>query len=302
MAEIVGAGRHRFIQDENWARLPAHIELKAAAVTVDAQDRVFCFNRNPDHPVLVFDRDGNFLASWGAGLFKQPHAIRFAPDGNLWLTDGHLHQFFLFTPEGRLLRTIGERGVRSDTGVPEDDMSSSAWKKVTHGGGPFNIPNDIAVAADGSLFMADGYANARVHMFTTDGAYRFSWGEPGDGEGEFNLPHGIWIDRRGDVLVADRENNRVQVFDQTGTFKAIWPTEMIGPAFFYVDAEDVVYIPEHNGGMFSVLNRDGERLARWGDAIHKSCHGVWGDSQGDIYVVMPGAWGRTRRVVKHRRV
>jgi len=302
MTDIVGTGRHCFRVNENWARLPDHIELKAAAVTVDAQDRVFCFNRSAEHPVLVFDRDGRFLTSWGAGLFKQPHAIRANADGSLWLTDGHLHQFFQFTPEGTLLRTIGARGARSDTGVPDDDMSSSAWKKVTHGGGPFNIPNDIAVAADAALFMADGYANARVHKFSADGAHLFSWGEPGNGPGQFNLPHGIWIDRRGDVLVADRENNRVQVFDQGGRLKAIWPSELIGPAFFYVDAEDVVYIPEHNAGLFSVLNRDGERLAQWGGAVHKSCHGVSGDSQGDIYVVQPGDWGRTRRVVKFSRV
>ena len=302
MTQIVGAGRHRYAVDNDWAKLPPGIEMKAAAVTVDDQDRVFCFNRVADHPVLVFDRDGTFLESWGAGLFGQPHAIRFDPEGMLWLTDGHLMQFYRFTPDGRLLSTIGERGQRSDTGVPADDLSSTAWKRVTHAGGPFNIPTDIAFAPDGAMFMTDGYGNARVHKFDAQGRHVTSWGEPGTGPNQFNLPHGIWIDRHGRLLVADRENDRVQVFDQAGTLLDIWPTRLVGPAFFYVDAEDVVYIPEHNAGFVSVLTLGGETLARWGGPMHKSCHGIWGDSQGDIYVVQPGAWGRTRRVVKYRRL
>jgi sugar lactone lactonase YvrE len=250
---------------------------------------------------VVFDRDGNFITSWGAGQFIQPHAIRFDAQGNLWLTDGHAMQFMQFTPDGKLLRTIGVRGQRSDTGVPNDDLSSTAWKKVTHGGGPFNIPTDIALAPDGTMFMSDGYGNARVHKFTADGRCVASWGQPGTAPGQFNLPHGVWVDRRGRLLVADRENDRVQIFDQGGTFLGMWPTELIGPAFFYVDPDDIVYIPEHNGGMISILTLDGERLARWGGPIHKSCHGIWGDSRGDIYVVQPGEWGRVRRVVKYVR-
>jgi hypothetical protein len=82
----------------------------------------------------------------------------------------------------------------------------------------------------------------------------------------------------------------------------IWPTELIGPAFFYVDNDDVVYIPEHNGGRISILTLDGERLARWGDGpVHRSCHGIWVDSHRDLYVVQPGEWGRARRIVKYSR-
>jgi len=175
---------------------------------------------------------------------------------------------------------------------------------VTHGGGPFNLPTDIAFAPDGSMFMTDGYGNARVHKFSPDARHQFSWGEPGTAPGQFNLPHGVWIDSRGRVLVADRENDRVQVFDQSGKLLQVWPVELIGPAFFYVDKNDVVYIPEHNGGMVSILTLDGERLARWGDGpIMRSIHGIWGDSRGDFYCVQPGSWQpRARRVVKYERV
>ena len=113
-------------------------------------------------------------------------------------------------------------------------FSSAAYKQVTHGGGPFNLPTDIAFAPSGEMFMSDGYGNARVHKFSADGKYLFSWGEPGTAPGQFNLPHGVWIDRRGRLLVADHENDRVQVFDQNGKLLTVWPTELIGPAFFYV--------------------------------------------------------------------
>jgi DNA-binding beta-propeller fold protein YncE len=255
--------------------------------------------------VVIFDRDGKFVGSWGEGLFRFPHAIRIVPENGhdvAWVCDEHLQQFYKFTTDGKLLQTIGERGHRSDTGVPSDDFASSAWQKVTHGGGPFNLPTDIAFAPDGAMFMTDGYGNARVHKFSADAQYLFSWGEPGTAPGQFNLPHGVWIDRRGRVLVADRENDRVQVFDQDGKLLNVWPTELIGPAFFYVDAEDIVYIPEHNGGMISILTLDGERLARWGDGpVNRSCHGIWCDSRRDLYVVQPGEWGRVRRIVKYHR-
>src|SRR5262245_3679241 len=300
-ATTVGSGKYTYEVNDDWAKLPEGWVMPAAAVTVDAQDRVYCFNRSPEHPVVVFDRDGNVLGSWGAGLFEFPHTIRADEHGNLWLVDRALGQMLYFTAAGTLLRSIGTRGYRSDTGVDPADSSSSAWTKVTHGGPPFNLPTDIALTPSGEMFVTDGYGNARVHKFAADGTHVASWGEPGKAPGQFNLPHGIWIDRRGRVLVCDRENDRVQVFDQQGGLLGIWSTELVGPAVFYVDADDVVYIPEHNGGFVSVLSLDGERLARWGDPSFRSCHGIWGDSHGDLYVVRPGAWGRSRRVVKYTR-
>jgi len=272
MESIVGSGNYRYRVHEDWQLPPEWLDVKACAVSVDSQDRVYCFNRNDAHPVVVFDRDGKFLSSWGEGRFKFPHAIRIVQENGedrVWLCDEHLNQFYKFTTDGKLLQTIGEKGARSDTGVPDSEWSSAAYKQVTHGGGPFNLPTDIAFAPDGSMFMTDGYGNARVHKFSPDAKYQSSWGEPGNGPGQFNLPHGVWIDSRGRVLVADRENDRVQVFDKSGKFLQVWPVELIGPAFFYIDKNDIVYIPEHNGGMVSLLTLDGERLARC--ATGRSC-------------------------------
>ena len=301
-SSIVGSGAYTFEVQEDWAKLPAGWEMPAAAVTVDARDRVYCFNRSPEHPVAVFDREGNYLSSWGVGLFAFPHTIRVDAGGNLWLVDRDHGQMFHFTPDGTLLRTIGTRGYRSDTGIDPGEPRSTAYRKIARAAGPFNLPTDIAVAPSGEMFVTDGYGNARVHKFAGDGGHLFSWGEPGSGPGQFALPHAVWLDRYGRVMVCDRENDRVQVFDQQGNFLRAWPTRLIGPAVFYVDPDDVVYIPEHNGGLVSVLTLEGERLAQWGDPSFRSCHGIWGDSRGDLYVVRPGAWGRDRRVVKHVRV
>ena len=296
--KTVGAGKYTYQVKTEWAKLPEGWEMPAAAVAGDSQDRVFCFNRDPDHPIIIFDREGNYLSSWGAGIISFAHAILLDREDNVWLVDRNNHQVMKFTSDGRPLMTIGAKGHRSDTGVPADDLSSTAYQSVTHGGEPFNMPAGIAFNPQGEVFIADGYANARVHKFSPAGEHILSWGEPGPGPGQFNLPHGIWIDRNGRVLVADRENDRVQVFAQDGEYLETWPTQLIGPALFYVDDEDTVYIPEHDAGLISILTLQGELLAQWGSIDHRSCHGIWVDSHKDLYVVMPGDWGRTRRVVK----
>lgn len=300
-ATIVGSGTHTYEVNEEWARLPEGWAMPAAAVAVDSQDRVFCFNRDPDHPIVIFDRDGRYLDSWGAGTIAFAHAIKIDHEDNLWLVDRDNQLIMKFTPTGEPLMTIGIKGYRSDTGVDPSDFSSKAYQKVTHGGDPFNLPTDVAWNPAGELFITDGYGNARVHKFTADGKHLFSWGEPGTGPGEFNMPHGVWIDRHGRVLVCDRENDRVQVFTQDGAFVSTWPTHLIGPAVFYIDDEDFVYIPEHNGGMISILTLEGERIAQWGDPAYRSCHGLWVDSHRDLYVVQPIKGLKGRRVVKYVR-
>ena len=122
-----------------------------------------------------------------------------------------------------------------------------------------------------------------------------SWGEPGDGPSEFHLPHGAWIDRRGRLLITDRENDRIQVFSQDREHLTTWPTELIGAAVICIDDEDIVYVAEHNGGMISILNLDGERLAPGGSPTHPSCPGIWGESPKDLSGVeaYEGSHGRT---------
>ena len=271
--------------------------MPAAAVAVDSQDRVFVFNRALEHPIVVFDREGNYLTSWGEGPFVNPHAMLIDGEDNLWLVDSDGGQVMKFTPSGELLMAIGTKGYRSDTGVDPADFSHSRWDEVRHGGEPFNLPAGVALAPSGDIFVADGYANSRVHKFSPEGRLLLSWGEPGSGPSEFKLPHGICVDGRGRVLVADQKNLRVQAFTQDGEYLTTWPTDFMGPAVFYAE-DDILYVVEHDGGLVSVVTLDGERLARWGSEVHKSCHGICLDSRRDMYFVRPGEWGRVRRVVK----
>ena len=171
--------------------------MPAAAVYGDSKDNVYCFNRNPDHPVMIFDREGNFLSSWGEGLFLFPHAIILDKEDNVWLVERNDCQIMKFTSDGQLLMTIGLKGFRSDTGADNSDFSSNGWKQVTHGETRSTCPPASPSTTRGRIFIADGYANARVHRFESNGRYVESWGGPGDGPGQFNLPHGAWIDRRG---------------------------------------------------------------------------------------------------------
>ena len=299
--QTVGSGQYTYDMDVNWAKVPEGWNMPAAAVYGDSQDRVYCFNRDPDHPVMVFDRDGTFLSSWGAGLFLFPHAIILDQNDDVWLVERNDGQIMKFTSDGRLLMTIGLKGFRSDTGADNTDFSSNSWKQVTHGGPPFNLPAGIAVNGAGEIFVADGYANAMVHKFEANGRYVESWGGPGEGPGQFNLPHGAWIDRKGQLLIADRENDRVQVFSQDGGHISTWPSKLIGPAAMYIDDDEIAYVVEHNAGLVSVLTGEGERLAQWGSMTHRSCHGIWVDSQKDIYVVEPYEGSQGRTVVKFRR-
>ncbi len=296
--KIVGSGKFTYEVHENWARLPAGWQMPAASVAGDSQERIYCFNRDLAHPVIVFDQDGNYLSSWGKGMFTFPHEIKFDKEDNLWLVDRDQGLIYKCTKEGKILMTIGTRGYRSDTGVDQTDFGSDAFKRVKRASGPFNLPAGINFNDSGEIFIADGYANARVHMFSADGKLLLSWGTPGTGPGQCNLPHGVWIDRLGRVLVTDRENDRIQIFDQNGTFLTAWKTKLIGAAVIFVDDDDIVYVAEHNGGLISVLDLEGRRLAQWGGIIHKGCHGIWVDSRKDIYVVQAGDWGRDRRVVK----
>ncbi|HWU95807.1 MAG TPA: peptidyl-alpha-hydroxyglycine alpha-amidating lyase family protein, partial [Sphingomonas sp.] len=164
--------------------------------------------------VEVFDgATGKLKREWGAGLFVVPHGISVGPGDHVWITDTGTSQVFEFTPDGALLRTLGERGV------PGAD--------ATH----FDRPTDVAPMPDGSFYVADGYGNSRVAKFAADGRLIFQWGTRGTGPGQFNIPHALAVDGKGRVFVADRVNDRVQVFDGTSHYLTEWKSPAIGRPF-----------------------------------------------------------------------
>ena len=198
-----------------WERIPAgYTHPDVAAVAVDSRDRVFLFCRS-DHPVMIYERDGRFVGSWGEGMFTmRTHGITIGPDDSVYCTDDAGHSVRKFTPDGKLLLTLGDNGGKpSDTGYDGSTITT-----VTRSAPPFNRPTNLAVAPNGDLFVSDGYGNARVHRFSATGKLLASWGEPGTGPGQFMLPHGIAVGATGNVLVCDRESDRIQIFTPEGRF------------------------------------------------------------------------------------
>lgn len=271
----------------DWHKLPDGMTLhETPGVAVDADDRLFALTRNTDNPVLVFDADGTFVRTFGAGTFSaRTHAITIAPDGSVFCVDDGRHTVTKWTPEGELLLTIG----RPDE--PAEKFS----------GEPFNRPTDVAVASDSSLYISDGYGNARVHHYSAAGELLHSWGSPGIDRGQFMCPHNISIDADDRLYVADREALRVQVFDGEGTLLDIWH-DVHRPCGLTVGQDGLVYIGELNGVALmdgalgighrvSVYDRSGTLLGRFGAVEEGSDagqfiapHSVAVDSRGDVYV------------------
>ena len=283
----LGTGEFTYQVAVDWEKLPPGYSWReVAAVAVDSKDRVWVFNRG-DHPMIAFDTDGNFLDSWGEGVFTTPHGLTLGPDDTVYCTDNGDHTVRQFTLDGKLLMTIGEPGKPSDL----------------YSGHPFNGCTDVALdPKTGDLYISDGYGNARVHKYSPDGRLLFSWGSPGSDPGEFSVVHNIATDKDGYVYVADRELHRVQVFDSKGRFQTQW-NDLHRPCALYISQEQHVYIGELGWGLMdtfhlpnigpriTVMNTRGERLARighlgWGLEAGQfiAPHGIGLDSKGGIYL------------------
>ena len=291
MPVILGSGAHRYRVVEDWAKLPDGWEFKdAAAVAVDSKDRVYVFNRG-EHPMIVFDRDGTFIKSWGeGGLFPHAHGLSIDENDVLYLTDDGGHTVTKCTTDGKVLLQLGVPGK------PTPYMSGLPFHRCTH----------TAVSPDGDIYVSDGYGNARVHKYSPDGKLLLSWGEPGTDRGQFNIAHNIVTDAQGWVYVADRENHRVQVFDENGKYETQW-TNMHRPCGLFCcrGKKTLEFIIGELGPNMSVnrnlpnigprltiVDAKGEKLARLGGEAGPGLetgkfvapHGLAVDSRGDIYV------------------
>ena len=289
MGTVLGSGRFTYEVQTDWAKLPSgwcfHEVVDAV---VDVQDRVYIFTRG-EHPIMVFDREGKFLTSWGEGIFKRPHGLTLGPKDTLYVTDDVAHAVYQFTLDGKLLMTIGTPG------------KGAAFMS----GQPFRQPTKVALHPQtGELYISDGYGNARVHKYSARGEYQFSWGEPGTDPGQFNLVHSVAFDHQGRLYVADRENHRVQIFDDQGHYLSQW-NNMHRPCGLHIagEKEQWVYVGElppsmpvnqnypNIGARVSIYNLQGLLLARLGDIRPGeepnqfwAPHGLAVDSHGDIYV------------------
>jgi streptogramin lyase len=227
---------------ENWATLPEGRTMgSSCAVDIGPDSSVWVFERCGANtcagsnlaPVLKFDRSGKLLKSFGGGMFVFPHGLFVDREGNVWVTDaqgrdGKGHQVFKFSPEGKVLLTLGKAGVAGDS----NDT--------------FNQPSDVLVAPNGDIFVADGHggnSNARIVKFSKNGTFIKSWGKKGTGPGEFDTPHTIAMDSKGRIFVGDRSNNRIQIFDQDGKFLAEWK-QFGRPSGIFIDKHDNIYVAD----------------------------------------------------------
>ena len=286
-----GTGKHTYELAKEWAKLPKGWSfLDVAGLATDSQDRVYVLNRS-DHPVMVFDREGNFLTLWGEGYFKRAHGSCEGPDGSIYCTDDGHHIVSKFTPEGKLLLELGNKDQPSDTGfVHTPGLTLTAClHMIKRPAPPFNWPTGVSLSASGEIYVSDGYGNARVHKFSPTGKLLLSWGEPGTSPGQFRLPHWVWVDKQDRVWVADRENGRLQIFDSRGKFLSQW-TDLGRPTGVVID-EDVVYVSELSPPRVSIFTIKGKLLARWGNEqqdnekiLFLAPHSIALDSWGAIYI------------------
>jgi DNA-binding beta-propeller fold protein YncE len=253
-----------------WPQLPDDVKLgQVSAVATDSADRVYVFHRGK-HPILVFDRDGKFIRSWGDDRIKTAHGLRIDRDNNIWITDIGHHLVMKFDPDGKVLMTLGKK---DEPGVGPDH---------------FNRPTDVAVAPSGEFYVSDGYGNSRVVKFSREGKFLAEWGRKGTGEGEFNLPHAICLDAKGRVYVGDRQNNRVQVFDGDGKFLAQWK-ESGSPFGLFLAGNEKLFVADGRADWIKVLDLGGKSLGRWGEkgagaGQFRLPHALCVDSHGDVYV------------------
>ncbi len=286
MSELYGSGAFLFSFVPGWAKLPQDWQfLECPGVAVDSKDNVYILTRGK-HPIIVFDREGKFLRSFGDGLFSdRTHGLYIAHDDTLLIADDGIHTIQKFSPTGEKLMEIGER-----------NHPAPKWS-----GQPFNRPTSAAIMpSNGDIYISDGYGNSRIHVYTSTGQYRFSWGSPGIDAGQFMRCHNIAIDADDRVYVVDREAHRIQIFDRKGKFITMWNNIHRPDAMVLRDG--YIYVGELNGiaGLddapemghrVSIFDLKGKLVCRFGapeegegPGQFVAPHGIAVDSHGDLYV------------------
>lgn len=260
--QIVVLGTRRYRVDTPWEKMPAgeHLGL-VSQLGCDSNGRVYLLQR-AFPAVLVFAPTGELEARWDHVHIMDGHGIYVSPDDRVFVIDRDAHQVLIFDTAGQLLQTLGERH----------------WPRHNSA---FNHPTDVAVAPDGEMYVSDGYGNSLVHRFSADGRLLKSWGRPGDGAGEFTTPHAVWIDGRDRVLIADRENNRVQIFDRDGAYLGEW-RDLYHPMDIGADENGGILVTDQVPRL-SLFSLDGELVGRCRPALN-GAHGISVDRNGNIFL------------------
>jgi len=262
--------------------------IQVASVAATQRGNILVLHRGA-HPIMEFDSTGKLVRSWGDGMFSEgkvggipqafwtenrshysavygpagctscgAHSVRVDQQGNIWVIDAPAHVVYKLNPDGKEILRLGVKGV---TGTSPNN---------------FNLPTDIAFAPSGDLYVSDGYGNARVVKYSSDGKYLLQWGTRGKGPGEFGLPHNLVTDRNGKVYVTDRDNQRVEVFDANGKFLNQW-TGIGAVSGLAMTKDQRIW----TGGVFRDL--EGKALGRL-PGNTAGAHGVTVSDSGDVYL------------------
>lgn len=276
---VIGEGTHRYRFERDWAKLPRGWSFDSPSKegrppqtcvrgATSADGDVLVLARSA-HPVMLFDTEGRFITSWGEGCFSGfVHGLSVDAAGHVWIADSGQHEVTEHALDGALIRRFGDR----------------EFPAPTFYGQPFNMPTGVAFAKNGEFYVSDGYGNRRVHRFAPDGTLLQSWGEAGSGPGQFAIVHFIAIDDRDRVYIADRENNRIQIFDSAGEFLAAW-TEFRHPSDLAFGRQ-AIYVGAQDG--LSIWTQERKLIVRWDrndpyeGAFH--IHGIWLDADENIYL------------------
>jgi sugar lactone lactonase YvrE len=299
--------------ERNWGELPPEIKSWPAVTAIEPSPdgSIYVIERcnenscagRTEPPILKYDKNGKLLKAFGAGMFVFPHGACVDPQGNLWVSDaqgkdGKGQQVIKFSPEGKVLMTLGKAGVA--------------------GAGPdtFNLPDDVAVAPNGNIFVADGHreaGNNRIVIFSPDGKFIKTWGQKGSAPGDLHEPHTIAFDSKGRLFVGDRVNNRIQIFTQEGKLLAIW-YQFGRPSGISITKDDTIYVADSESGPDTGANeipgwKKGIRIgsAKTGEVTafiedmeplaqdHSGAEGLGVDAQGNVY----GAVVRRKMLERH---
>jgi len=263
----------KYVVNKAWAQLPADLPWNGATSNIapDGKGNVVVFVRAMPF-FRMFTTEGKFVRSWGeASLFTQPHSLIFDREGSIWTTDTTGQVVYKFDANGKLLLTLGKKGMSGDNASQE----------------LFNQPSAVTIAANGDIYVSDGYVNSRVVHFNKDGKFiRIIGGVKGSEPGQLQLPHGVAIDSAGRILIGDSDNKRIAVFDKDGKFVENWPFASRGGLL--ITADDTVYVSDVNAGSISVV-KNGKLLDTIGGLGRP--HGISLDKDGAIYTA--DAMGRT---------
>ncbi|MBT8484612.1 MAG: hypothetical protein HKO59_04040 [Phycisphaerales bacterium] len=306
-ATQVGIAPLAFEPVPGWCALPDERPLgnTHGGIVIDRAGRIY-YNTDTKRAIMVHAPDGRFLKTI-APDFPGIHGMVLRAEGDEeFIYAAHLpgRQVLKLRLDGTVVWRLG---VPVESGKYDDDPASYR-------------PTAVAVAANGDVYVADGYGRNWIHHYTKERVYVRSFGGPGTTPGQFRTCHGLAIDTRGStprLLVCDRENRRLQRFELDGTFVDVAATNLRRPCGVSFDGPRIAVAELEGrvtilGADFEVLTHLGDNpdrgqwanngvaAAAWKDGVFTAPHACCFDEAGNLYVMDWNATGRISKLNRRR--